>query len=601
MHVHKVSKSFLIRGHHYAIFAFILSAMVVAVNHSWEFNPYGWVDHWAYFGNEHFPLALRRNFPTEPSGDLLPVIWPVYVLNHVFAPVVAQYVHAWLYLGITTWLIMLIVGKRYSTNISLSIGAMFIGSQYALTSLGTNYPAGSVMMYLTASIYFLQKSNIQIYSLKNIFKISFLGAIFYSLAFYSAILVTIYFPALLIFLYLEYRSVAFQEKFKFVMVVTLGFLTAFLTVTTLLEVLYLRYGQGYFFKNNFSKLFGFTAGNDYRAPAFSTWLPYASWLILPSIIVIVIVLYFILQLLQKNIYFQKQDLGLQTLPVAIFASLVCTNLFVHQWSLQFMYFIQTQSVFFIGLAGLFGVLDNKWHLFRSIRIPLYIFSASIISLFVANTHDYNFQTLETAVLNFLNLNSSHPLRFLAFYIISITILYFLATQRKYLTLIGVGLLVATNIFSFSPTFGCFACFNAYASKGAFAGIASSEDNFLQSVKLSDAIAEIDPTRGAKIWFNELTPLGPLFRQVNAIVYLNQGTHRISKSFPAPSDTSDPIGSGGSPLNPNDKILILSQNSQDDEAAKKVFVRLHEKFTLKSTTQIHLSGQITAFIFYFEPQ
>ncbi len=67
-----------------------LTAFASIINRSWMFDPYGLVDQWAYFGLGHFFPDLRQVLPGQPSGDLLPVIWPSALFQSLLNPTTAN-------------------------------------------------------------------------------------------------------------------------------------------------------------------------------------------------------------------------------------------------------------------------------------------------------------------------------------------------------------------------------------------------------------------------------------------------------------------------------------------------------------------------------
>ena len=148
-------KNILVRNN---LVALVLTTLTLVINKSWLYNPYGWVDHWAYLGQSNFLLRLREIYPNDPSGDLLPVIWPQYFLNLILPNEVAVYFHGALSLYITTMVLILIVRKNFGESTSYFIASMWIGSQYVLTSLGASYPTGPVVLYILVAIYFLQRN-----------------------------------------------------------------------------------------------------------------------------------------------------------------------------------------------------------------------------------------------------------------------------------------------------------------------------------------------------------------------------------------------------------------------------------------------------------
>jgi len=178
------------------IVAITISALALISNSSWLFNPYGWVDHWAYLGHSLDLRNLRDVYPSDPSGDLLPVIWPSAFLYYLFPNVAASYLHGALNLFLSTFLLFQITSKNFGKKEAYLLSTMWLGSQYALTSLGASYPTGSVIVYLLLTIFFLQKNS----SRKTRLYVNLvLASIAFTLSFYSALLSIIYLPGLFLF------------------------------------------------------------------------------------------------------------------------------------------------------------------------------------------------------------------------------------------------------------------------------------------------------------------------------------------------------------------------------------------------------------------
>jgi hypothetical protein len=583
---------------HYALLALFFSLLASLANQSWQFNPYGWVDHWGYLGLQNFPLNLREVFPLNPVGDLLPVILPSFLINHILPLEAAQYVRGIIYLAITIWLILMIVSRSYTSKIAISVAALFVGSQYALTTLGATYPSGSVMLYLTLAIYIFQRKTKSNYSKKKFFRVVISGMSIYFLAVYSAVLAIGYLPAITAFVFFQfYQHIDFSLRYA-ILLFTGALVTAALVVTGTLQTVYSFYGEGFFFSNNISKLFGFTVGNAYRAPAFSTWLPYASWLVIPCATVLASLMLVLFSKIKKDYNLDENDYAFFSLAIVVFMTLVATNLVVHQWSLQFMYFTQTESIFFLSLAPLMKSYEKMYVMKWIPFLPYYLFAFSIFSLNLAETRHYTFQNFSDFFNNLLNINGSHPLRFIVVVTLVLALTVFLGSVIRSLAIVSVIMLMVVNMYSFSPTFGCFACFNSLAKVGTFQGIDSARDNTNQTLKFANLLNEIDPNRVGKIWYNEMDPLGPFFRQVNAVFYLNEGQRRVSKSFPQLTDAYAPIGSGGSTIEKNDNILLLTPNVNDFSVASNSVQSLGMTAILSEVKIFRLSPTTTVYAYSF---
>jgi len=536
------------------IVAFTLTSLAVLANSAWLFNPYGWVDHWGYLGHSLSLTELRAAFPNEPSGDLLPVIWPAALLQLLFADAVVAYLHGALSFFLTTFLLFQIARKNFDKEVALFVSTMWLGSQYVLTSLGASYPTGSVILYLSLTLYFLQKSQ-NLGSIVN-WNLAF-ASIFFTLALYSAILSIIYLPGLILF-YLLYTQEKNPKDKLMVVKNLITFVSSFLITTLILQLFYLQYGNGFFFANNLNKLVSFTAGNAYRAPAFSQWLPTATWLVLPFLICG----FAAIMLIQRG-SLQKLPhhyLAFIALPIATFVLQVSVNLFLHQWSLQFLYFNQSLGLYFASLgvciATFFKLFSKKYQV-KLIYVSLLL---SIFSILLTNYKFYNVMTLAEKI-PFGEYFLSHPLRSSLIIISILLVVMFRGQFIKIFSLFSLCALVSINIFSFSPSYGCFMCADVIARQGIWAGVKDMKQNQISTITVSKVVSDLDSRRDFKIWYDENEPLGPVFRQINSIVYLNVQENRVNKAFPALSEAIQPIGSEGRGLVSGDRILVLSSQNQ----------------------------------------
>jgi len=534
------------------IVAITISALALISNSSWLFNPYGWVDHWAYLGHSLDLRNLRDVYPSDPSGDLLPVIWPSAFLYYLFPNVAASYLHGALNLFLSTFLLFQITSKNFGKKEAYLLSTMWLGSQYALTSLGASYPTGSVIVYLLLTIFFLQKNS----SRKTRLYVNLvLASIAFTLSFYSALLSIIYLPGLFLFAALYSQEKISIRNIKLLKGLIL-FLSIFTMTTILLQIVYSIYGDGFFFENNLKKLMGFTVGNAYRAPPFSQWLPTATWLILPILICGIQILILIQK--KRSEKLPHHYSAFIALSVTTFVAQVSVNLLVNQWSLQFMYFNQTLGLYFVSMGAVIAMFFMSITQKDQNKIIVISLLISFFSLNVAKTKDFNSFT-PFQILPFTDYVLIHPLRSVLMLLIFLLVIMHRGLYFRGFAVVSISALVAVNIFSFSPTFGCFVCFDATARQGIWSGVSNMNQNQSSTIAVSQVIDGFDGKRVFKIWYDETEPLGPVFRQINAVVYLNNGANRVNKSFPEVFEGIQPIGSEGMGLARNDKILVLSSS------------------------------------------
>jgi hypothetical protein len=557
--------------------------LTIRANSSWVFNPYGWVDHWAYLGQANFLLNLREAFPGDPSGDLLPVIWPQYLFSYFLPAMQAEYLLGMVTVFLTTLLLILIVSKSFSEEVSYFIACMWVGSQYALTSMGANYPTGSVILYLVLAIYFLQKNQkfFRGVNLNLLF-----ASVMFTFSFYSAVLSIIYLPSLFIFYFLYHQKPKENHSFfKAIRLPVIQFSTVFVLTTITLQVIYRTYGDGFFFTNSINKLLGFTVGNNYQAPEFSTWLPGASWLLLPLIICFVQICLYAWAKKYKNQ--NVVILPFFALSIGVMFAQFFVNIFLHQWSLQFMYFNQTIGIYFLSLASIVSIPIMLLSRKKQYLLLASTFLVSITSLLIASSQHYTSQTfLENFPFRpFFLVNpleggtNPDPLGFGISTVLIVSLVMFISIVKQKFSAIALSFLIIVNVFSFSPTFGCFACLNAVAREGIIPGVESMSQNQNETLAAATLIDRIDPSRRAKIWFDYKDSLGPVFSQINSVAYLNSEANRVSKSFPNILEQGQPLGSGSSSFKSGDHLLVLSSDARDEEVLFETLKELNFQSTL----------------------
>lgn len=554
------------------------------------FDPYGWVDQWGYFGAAFFYPHLATVVPESPVSGLIAVYLPSALLMKLFSPVFANYLRDLFVLFISTAIIGTVVGKATTKKIGMIVIALMISYQYFLTTAGSSYTDGAMLLYLSLSFAILSWAQTQKINRKRLGLIGF--GVFYGLMIYTAILGLVYLIPLILFFLLEQNQGEEKKSFwedlsrflKFSMV-------GVLLTTFALQLIYSTSSSGFFFTSNIEKLFGYTAGNDYRAPAFSVWLPGASWLVLPGAISVAALGSIIIRLRNSTkLEFLPTDKLLILAPVTFTMSL-SIQLVVHQYSLQFLYFNQTLPVYFLSLGALIQQIvskkqdENYW-------LTLSGFTAVGVLLF-SRTIDFSSYTLVKVLLSAFALHSSQLILFLFFLVGSSVIL--LATMKPKLSPLALSIILLLSVFSFSPTYGCFLCYNSNAIAIQPAPASSSEAILRNVVSLSRLVDKIDRPRQAKLWFSESEPLGAIFRQVNAVTYLNLPTSRVSKSFPAITDLGSPIGSESTGFSNTSTVILLSSDPDSAHVGRLSAASEGHNFKNSNTFELRLSPAGTVYV------
>lgn len=546
------------------------------------FDPYGWVDQWAYFGAAFFFPHLAEVVPDSPVNGLIAVYGPSALLMKIFSPVFANYFRDFLVLFLSLTSIGTVVARVTTKKIGMITIALMTSYQYFLTTAGSSYTDGAMLLYLSLSIALLSWTQIQTGNRQKLGLIGF--GVLYGLMVYTAVLGIVYLGVLYLFFSIgqkqEQKSTGPWNDLS----IFLKFSAIGLAITTLiLQAIYSTYSSGFFYRSNLEKFFGYTVGNVYRAPAFSAWLPGATWLVLPGSIALAALGCLVIRL-RKILKFQfsPNDKLLILAPVS-FIILLLIQLVVHQYSLQFLYFNQTIPFYFLSLGGLLHLIvsqkqDEKYWL------TLSSFTAVAVLLF-SRSLDFSSYTFTSVIMRVSVLHSPQLILLLSIFVGASTI--YMATRMPVLSPLALAIVLMLSVFSFSPTYGCFLCYNASAAAIQPAPASSYESILKNVVQLSRFIDNIDPKRQARLWFSELEALGPIFRQVNAVTYLNSASSRVSKSFPELTDVGAPLGSESSGLSNAKTIIILSSDPNSAQVGQLSVANTGFSFENITTSEIVL--------------
>ena len=579
-------------GSHGAIVVFALMFSILAsfLNRAWMFDPYGWVDQWGYFGAAFFFPHLTEAVPDSPANGLIAVYLPSALLMKLFSPVVANYLRDLFVLFISTATIGIVVGKATTKKIGMAVIALMISYQYFLTTAGSSYTDGAMLFYLSLSFALLSWTQTQSANRKNFGLIVF--GVLYGLMVYTAVLGIVYVVPLYLFFFMDQKQKEEKRSYwkdlsNFLKFSTLGLLVT----TTTLQLIYLTYSSDFFFTSNIEKFFDYTADKVHHAPVFSVWLPGASWLVLPgtiSLAALGCLLTRIRSLIQLQ--FSATDKLLILAPITFIMSILIQLIF-HLYSLQFLYFNQTLPIYFLSLGALIHqIISQKqeeiyWLTLSGVTaIAVLLFSRSI---------DFSSYSLTKVLMNALALHSSQLVLFLCFLVGSSVV--FLATRKPKLSPLALSIVLVLSVFSFSPSYGCFLCYNSNAAALQPTPASSSEAILRNVVSLSRLIDKIDRDRQAKLWFSESESLGPIFRQVNAVTYLNSPSSRVSKSFPAITDQGSPAGSESTGFSNTSTVILLSSDPASSQVGSLSATTAGFTFKKSNTFELHLSPAGTVFL------
>jgi hypothetical protein len=385
---------------------------------------------------------------------------------------------------------------------------------------------------------------------------------------YSAILSIIYLPVIIaMYGLIKLSKTPIKSIWRDLQISACSFLTGFFVTTICLCAFHYSYSNSTYFSSNIRKLLHFTGGG-YARPPFQEWLPNASWLILPGSIFIAAVVFIVCGVFSKNAKAQSvQDIKYINAVLAAVIISGCLNLFVdiviHQWSLQVLYFNQTIPVYMLGLGALLHACKTKMSQIQGRFLLAVCIFCFITTLYITNHYYFTWS-------DFFGIKLLGALSCLITVMVAGATLLFFARKHFLIQLCAILYLFLINIFSFSPAFGNFISYDAFASTAFREPLKSNYSIFNTTIALSKKLDQIDPFRICHIWYNESEFLGPLFRQVNATNYLNCGDRRINKQFPLLQDFSGPIGSEGHfPQSGNEILIITEINDHLNKAEKNL--------------------------------
>ena len=252
-----------------ALFIACAGLLLTLCNPAWIYSPPNYVDGWCYVGHYTRMAAMRRAFPTHPSGDLLSIILPAAALYKLFPPLLAN-----LLFKLGTWLaavfIFFLLARRETTLRSAICATGSLGLyKYMMIAAGTDYTDGKALLYFMASLYAVSRA-LDGESGKTRWLCA--AGAFYQCYVSTAFLGLVYMPLALLF-YLGKCSYCGQKaKLRDAGAFLLGFITAALALCCI----HLSYtGHFIYFENTVRKALAFLSAH--RAGTASQ----LHWLVLP--------------------------------------------------------------------------------------------------------------------------------------------------------------------------------------------------------------------------------------------------------------------------------------------------------------------------------
>jgi len=257
----------------------LLPLLLLLINQIWIFNPNGTIDPWVYFG--HF-IRLKQYliaFPDAYYGSRLSWILPGYLAYFLFSPLVANYVlHlGFYYLAILSLYFILkpSVGRRAAFLTSASMGSY----AFFLLAIGWDYVDGAGITYFLLTVLMLswaaRKESWTIWMV--------LSGVFFGALIYTNIIWLLFAPSLLIYYVLTNRP----HRRRKTLIKIAAFVGGVLAITLVLgSINYAIGGKFFFFIPSVNMVLG-NAGkpNPWRID-WHEWLPRATWLVLPLVVLL---------------------------------------------------------------------------------------------------------------------------------------------------------------------------------------------------------------------------------------------------------------------------------------------------------------------------
>ena len=257
----------------------LLPVLLLLINQSWIFNPNGSLDPWFYFG---YFLRLKQyliTFSDAYYGTRLSWILPGYLAYSLFPPLVANYVlHLSFYYLATLSLYFILrpsVGRRAAFLTSASMGCY----AFFLLAIGWDYVDGAGIAYFLLTVLMLswaaRKENQTTWMV--------LSGVFFGALIYTNLVWLAFAPSLTTYYALTGRPRWRRKTF----ISIAAFIVGVLAITLLLgSVNYFVGGKFFFFIPSVNFALGSTGKPNPASLDWQQWLPGATWLILPSTVLL---------------------------------------------------------------------------------------------------------------------------------------------------------------------------------------------------------------------------------------------------------------------------------------------------------------------------
>ena len=531
----------LIKENWEILLLFLLPVLLMLINQVWMFSNI-YVDPWMYFG---YFIRLKQYtiaFPGFYTGTRLPWTLPGYLLHSLFPPLIAHYIlHLGLYYIAIFSLYLVLkphVGKRGAFLASASMGCY----SFFLMAVGWDYVDGAGIAYFLMTVLMLswaaRKENQTIWmALSGVF----FGALIYT---------NLTWVAFLISLITYYILTNYPHRIKKTFISIAAFIVGFLAITILLgAVNYAIAGNFFFFMPSVS----YALNPDYaqtRSIAWYQWLPRATWLVLPLIVLAGSLAILLLSKFSRS--FEKAALPLQKTFV-----------------------ITCLLMIFLQVTGIVAVLQIPFY--SNYLIPSMFLAIGELLKSLTMLSKYRFAFVATFSL-ILIVSSLITVDYLVFVVADAQVIIFCflflaavsfsiassCNQKKLGGVLAVLLLTVSAIINFNAVWNANQSVNRLQANALNSKILI--DDYLTVSNVQKLFRDIDPTASLFLWYPSKDPRE--VRAYNAIASASLWTNRLigvefpSLQFPGVS-TSEPL----SPQRLNDlktrftvspKIAIFSQ-------------------------------------------
>ncbi|MEX0267933.1 glycosyltransferase family 39 protein [Leptolyngbyaceae cyanobacterium UHCC 1019] len=547
----------------------LLPFLLLLINQIWIFHPNGAIDPWIYSG---YFIRLKQYliaFPDAYYGSRLSWILPGYLAYSLFPPLVANYVlHLGFYYLATLSLYLILqpsVGRRAAFLTSISMGCY----AFFLLAMGWDYVDGAGITYFLLTVLMLSWA-----ARKERWALWMgLAGVFFGALIYTNVILLIFAPPLLIYYILTNRP---HQRGKTLIKIA-AFVGGILAITLVLGSISYAIGGKFFF---FMPSVNFALGNagkpnpwriDWRE-----WLPEATWLILPLVVVLGSTASLVLSQVRKP--FAPSDV----VPLQAIFIVSCLSMIVLEVKavpvLQHIHYVSylIPPLFLamgVPLKSLRGLSNGSFVSVATFALILIVFP--LIAVLVSSDQPIALSLLFLAALLFSVASDFN--------------------QKKVGSILAIALLTISASFSFAQGWTINQSVkqlqaNAVSSKAAI-------DSHLTVSTVQKLFREIDPTVSVFFWYS-LKEL-EVYRSISSATLW--GYRLIGEEFPG---LQEPGVSSSTPLSPqrlsglktqltaSPKVAIFSQ--QEDALQQAINSLKTVGFTAKSIATYPIKQDTIAF-------